>query len=114
MTEKNDVAERLGKIRESLNLKQKDIAHRLNISQTTYSEFESGKHMPKFEVIYNLARELNVNLYYFMFGEGDMFLGPVQSFTRRRGKNVVNKEEIERFLHYFEHSSIHPLHNSSY
>jgi len=109
MTEKNDVAERLGKIREALNLKQKDMAKRLNISQTTYSEFESGKHMPKFEVIYHLARELNVNLYYFMFGKGDMFLGPTQLLSRSLGKNVVKKEEIESFLHYFEHSNIAQL-----
>ena len=109
MIEKKDVAERFFKIREALNMKQKDIAKRLKISQTTLSGLESGHHMPKFEIIYNLASELNVNLYYLLFGFGDMFLDPVQTLSRRRPKNMVKKEEIERFLHYFEHSNIAQL-----
>ena len=106
MKEKNDVAYRLGKIREALKLKQKEIAQRLNISSPSYSELEGGKYNPNFEFISNLCREFNVNLYYLMFGEGDMFLGPTQLFSRRLGSNLVNKEEIDRFLHYFEHSPI--------
>jgi len=104
MTEKDDVAGRLKKIREALKLKQKEIAQQLNISSPSYSELEAGKYKPRFELISKLSREFNVNLYYLMFGEGDMFLGPVQLFSRRIGKNVVNKEEIDRFLNYFENS----------
>jgi len=97
-------AGRLKKIREALKLRQKEIAQRLNISSPSYSELESGKYKPNFELISNLSREFNVNLYYLIFGEGDMFLGPVQLFSRKLGKNVVNKVQIERFLHYLAHS----------
>jgi len=104
MTERDDVAGRLKKIREALKLKQKEIAQRLNISSPSYSELESGKYKPNFELISNLSREFNVNLYYLIHGEGDMCLGSVQSFSTRLGRNLVNKEEIKRFSNYFEHS----------
>ena len=104
-----DIAGRIKKIRASLNLNQKEMSKRLNISQTTLSELESGNHMPKFETLYNLASEFNVNLYYLFFGQGDMFLDSIQSFTRQRVKNMVNKEEVERFLYYFENSNIAQL-----
>ena len=107
--QEKDLASRLKKIRASLNLNQNEMSKRLNISQTTLSGLESGNHMPKFETIYHLANELNVNLYYLFFGQGEMFLDNIQSFTRRRAKNMVKKEEIDRFLHYFEHSNIAQL-----
>jgi transcriptional regulator with XRE-family HTH domain len=76
MPEENVFAERLKLTRETLKLKQKEFAARLNISAASYSEIESGKYKPNYEFIYNLAKEFNVNLYYLLFGKGDMFLEP--------------------------------------
>ena len=68
--EKNNlifIASRIRAVREALNLTQKQLAQRLNISGPTLSEFENGKLPPNFDFIFNIYREFNVNLYYLFF-----------------------------------------------
>ena len=106
MPEENVFAERLKLTRETLKLKQKEFAARLNISAASYSEIESGKYKPNYEFIYNLAKEFNVNLYYLLFGKGDMFLEPDRFIGTGAGRLMVNREEVDRFLWYFNRSPI--------
>ncbi len=101
---RNELALRLKKIRLALSLKQKEIAKALNISASTYSEVEGGNYNPNFDLIENIVLKYNVNLYYLLFGEGEMFLDAVQSFRARNPKYAVNKEEIDRFMWYLERS----------
>ena len=60
---KTIVGNRIRQIRKSLNLKGKEFAPRLNISGPSLSELEKGKYYPNFEVLTNICREFNVNLY---------------------------------------------------
>ncbi|MCP5049952.1 MAG: helix-turn-helix transcriptional regulator, partial [bacterium] len=106
MSKENDVAKRLKAIREALGLKQNHFAQRLHVSGPLLSELESGKYKPKFNLIVNLVREFNVNLYYLYFGEGEMFAG-----GDSRGKpralseyDILNKTHFIDFLENIERS----------
>lgn len=108
MTETKDTgfADRLKGIRKSLRFKQKEFAERLKISGPALSEIEGGKYKPGHDFFIKISKEFNVNLYYLLFGEGDMFLDPMASYIRRVNKFAVNTPDVREFFHYFEHSSL--------
>ncbi|UCH95190.1 MAG: helix-turn-helix transcriptional regulator [Candidatus Aminicenantes bacterium] len=104
---KETIANRIKKIRKTLNIKGKDFAPRIKISGPSLSEIENGKYYPNFEFIYNIVHEFNVNLYYLFFGEGNMFIEP----GKRSDMSILeelagNIGEIRRFIYYFERSEI--------
>ena len=107
---KNENSEELGlrlkKIRLTKDLNQREFAKALNISAPAYSELESGKYKPKFELIYNIGKEFNVNLYYLVYGTGEMFIDSSHPFFRSRASFLVKDEEVRRFFSYFEHSPL--------
>ncbi|MGD2092673.1 MAG: helix-turn-helix transcriptional regulator [Candidatus Aminicenantes bacterium] len=96
---------RLRKIRQHLNLKQKEFAAGLGISSPALSEIENGKYKPGHDFLYHIVESYKVNLYYLLFGEGEMFLEPLSiggGFSRYSGSNP----EMKRFIWYFERSPI--------
>ena len=104
---KNTVGYRVKQIRKALNLKGKDFAPRIKISGPSLSEIEKGKYHPNFEFMVNIAREFNVNLYYLVLGEGDMFIEPGKYKNMGILEELVdNSSHIRKFLHYFERSEI--------
>lgn len=56
--------QRLRDIREDRELKQKDVAHILNIEQTQYSRYERGVQMMGIDKYMVLARYYNISLDY--------------------------------------------------
>ncbi len=98
--------ERIREIRKELNLKQKEFAEKLNISVPSLSEIETGKYRPGFDFLVNISKELNVNLYYVLFGEGNMFIDPVTSSYTHVGNYAVNVDDVRDFLYNFERSPI--------
>ena len=104
MAQTNDIASRVTEIRKVLKLKQKDFAARLGISGPSISEIEKGKYKPNFDFLYNASREFNVNLYYLLFGEGEMFLDPTSSITSRADDFPMDNEDVRTFFHYFKRS----------
>jgi transcriptional regulator with XRE-family HTH domain len=106
-TIKETISDRIKKIRNMLNIKGKDFAPRLKISGPSLSEIENGKYYPNFEFIYNIVREFNVNLYYLIFGEGNMFIEPGKRTDMGILEELVsNNKNIRRFIYYFERSEI--------
>jgi DNA-binding XRE family transcriptional regulator len=104
---KNTVAYRVIKIRNTLNIKGKDLASRIKISQPCLSEIEKGKYYPNFEFMFNIAREFNVNLYYLVFGEGEMFIEPGKHTDYGILEELLSSSSsIRKFLYYFERSEI--------
>ena len=100
------IASRIKAIREALQLTQRELARRLNISGPSLSEFENGKHAPNFDFIYNIHREFNVNLYYLLYGQGEMFEergGPLSLQIERLCKQ---NEDVKRLLEYINHSTV--------
>jgi transcriptional regulator with XRE-family HTH domain len=105
-THENEVGNRIKQFRKELNLKQKDFAARLNMSSPSLSEIETGKYKPGYDFLIRISKEFNVNLYYVLFGEGDMFIDPTLSSYSRAKEFAVNTEDVRDFLYYFERSSI--------
>lgn len=95
---------RLRAIRQELQLRQVDFAERLNVSGPALSEIENDKYKPGYDFLYNAAKEFNVNLYYLLFGEGDMFRNPMEAMADRAGKFGVNIQEVRSFIDSFERS----------
>jgi transcriptional regulator with XRE-family HTH domain len=100
------IASRIRAIRESLHLTQKDLAQRLNISGPTLSEFENGKHPLNFDFIYNIHREFHVNLYYLLYGEGEMFQEQGGPLSQRLDRLCKVNKDVSKLLEYFEKSEI--------
>ncbi len=108
MTETTDtqVSERIKKIRAALKLTQKELAGRLKVSNSSLSDVEKGKYPPNFELIRGLVDEFKVNIYYLLFGEGEMFIEPGKDRFRQLEVLANRNEGIRRFLYFFEHSAI--------
>ena len=104
---KDTVGYRIKQIRKALNVKGKDFAPRIKISGPSLSEIEKGKYYPNFEFMVNIAREFNVNLYYLVFGEGEMFIEPGKHTDFGILEELVSSSSsIQKFLYYFERSEI--------
>ncbi len=106
MVNHGEFAERLKLIRKTLGLKQKDFAMKLKISAPSLSEIEKGKYKPGHDFFVNISKEFNVNLYYLLFGEGEMFVGPGLVYSGQADSFAVNNKDVRQFLWYFERSKI--------
>lgn len=104
MIEKHEVGNRIRHVRESLNLNQKDFAEKLEMSAPMLSEIENGKKKPGIDFIVKLAKKFDVNLYYILFGEGEMVTDPITSYLKSTDDYGVNIKDIREFLYYFRRS----------
>lgn len=104
---KNDetFGDRLRKIRQHLRLKQKEFAEALGMSGPALSEIENSKYKPGHDFLYNIVKTYKVNLYYLIFGEGEMFW---ESLSVGAGTSLYlgSHPEMKRFAWYFERSPI--------
>lgn len=100
--EESDLTKRLKEIRKALQINQRDFAERLGISGPSISEIEKGKYKPNFDFLYELAKEFKVNLYYLMFGEGDMFIG--EKPITVNNDSYITQSKVNHLFHYFERS----------
>ena len=96
---------RVRQIMQRLMMKQKDFARSLHIPTSSMSEIVNGRYKPGHDFFYNIAKTYNVNIYYLLFGQGDMFLA---SFSDGGvfSPHFSSTPEIKRFLWYFERSPI--------
>ena len=101
-----EIGNRIKQTRKALNLKQKDFAKELNISVSSLSEVETGKYKAGIELLTLLSKKYNVNLYFVLFGEGDIFISPTASLYTRASKFAINLKDMRNFLYHFERSSI--------
>jgi hypothetical protein len=67
---------------------------------------EKGKYKPNLDFITKLSSEFNVNLYYLIFGRGDMFTDPTQSLESNLESFTGDIEVVKKFLRYFKRSPI--------
>lgn len=99
----NEIGERMKRIREEIGLNQKDFADALGISAPTLSGYESGGSKPTFEVLVKLSEQYKINVYYILFGKGDMFENPLLEFLINMEEKdlAVKAEHIRKFLEDF-------------
>lgn len=90
------VNERLKDLRMSLGLSQKTMGEKLQIAQTTYANYETGKANIPDELKARLINQFKVNLNWLVVGQGSMYLdgkeGDVapgkETYVTPRGKEV--------------------------
>jgi len=95
---------RVKAIRESLKILQEEMAPGLGISATRLSEIENDKSKPCHDFFYNIVKNFNVNLYYLLFGEGEMFGGGRDEIVTDVKKMKTGDKNIDEFLYFFFNS----------
>lgn len=68
-----DLGFRVKKIRKALHLSQTELGEKIGLSRSYISEIEKGSYRCNYDFIFKLSDIFNVNLYYLVFGEGEMF-----------------------------------------
>lgn len=61
MIKKYDIGSRIRKYREKSGMSQKELANRLNISNSRVSNWEQGLHRPDADVLADICRALNIS-----------------------------------------------------
>lgn len=74
LTEGEMYAENLKKIRKSLRLSVAKFAELLEMSASTLTGYERSERTPSWQLFAQLYKKANVNLNWFVSGEGEMFL----------------------------------------
>ncbi len=100
---KHKSGERIRRIRDKLGLMQKDFAGELGISAPTLSDLESGRSRPGFDILVKLSERFHVNVYFVLFGKGEMFENPLLEFLINIEEQDlgVKMADVGRFLEYF-------------
>ena len=65
-------SERLVLLRESRELKKKDLAELLNVSASCISQYEKGTSMPGYDVLLQLSRYFDVSLDFLLANDTDI------------------------------------------
>jgi transcriptional regulator with XRE-family HTH domain len=102
----NTFGRRVKEIRRLLEMDQVDMAPGLGISATRLSEIENDKSKPCHDFFYNIAKNFHVNLYYLLFGEGEMFGGGNEEIVKDAKKIKTGDKNIDELLYYFFNSPI--------
>ena len=77
---------KLKELREQYDLKQKEISEKLNIAQTTYAGYETGKHEPNIETLIGLANIFRTSI--------DYIVGRYNEPLNIEQENMLNKGEV--------------------
>jgi transcriptional regulator with XRE-family HTH domain len=99
----NTFGSRVRAIRKSLKLNQEDIAPQLKISSQHLSDIELDKSKPCHDFFYNIVKNYQVNPFYLLFGEGEMFCGSKEKIEDIK-KIKTGDKEVDLFLYYFFNS----------
>ena len=67
--DKNIIGNNLKKLRKKLNLSQQQLADECNISQTTYSGYETGKYLINTITLYIICKKYNISMDYLLKNE---------------------------------------------
>ncbi len=70
MIDRFDVGERINDRRSRLGMTQNELANKIGITRSTVQKWESGVHLPKKETIPKIAKYLNYNERYLLYGDG--------------------------------------------
>ena len=84
---------KLKQLRESREVKQITLAHKLQVSNTTVSNWETGKRTPDLETIVRIATYFNVSTDYLLGREykGDIVLRNHQKHNKEKITKLFNK-----------------------
>ena len=72
------IGERLKKIREKLNLNQKEFAKKLGTSSTTITMIENGQRDPSRQLLIKLAEVYKIDITWILTGMGKVFIDNIK------------------------------------
>ena len=75
-----EVRERIRKVRETLNISQREFAKRIFISQTLLGDIELGNRNVNDRTVQLISTEFKVSKEWLLSGRGDMFTSPPPDF----------------------------------
>ena len=88
----------LKKIRKELDLSVAKLAAKLEIPAMTLTNYERGERTPSAQLFIQLNKKLNVNLNWFVTGEGQMFNTPkyedVQDEFEKKVVEIMKKQGV--------------------
>ena len=84
-------AENLKKLRKVLNLSVENLSKEIDIPASTIWGYESKKRTPSIDLPIQLYRKYNINLNWFLMGEGEMF-------NKEYSKTNNSRFEIEQIV----------------
>lgn len=97
-----EINKRVKQIRQTLNIKQKDMAKTLLIRQSSLSDIENGRVNVTERVMSALCKEFGANINWLKTGEGDIFLEnntfSLDEFAKQKGATAL---ELEIMKIYF-------------
>ncbi len=82
-------SENLKKLRKELGLSVEKLSDKLGIPASTIWGYEGNKRTPSIEFPIQLYRVLNVNINWFLTGEGEMFINRSPYFSDNEFTNKV-------------------------
>ena len=90
--------ENLKKIRKKLGLSVAKLSDRIEIPAMTLTNYERGDRTPSAQLFIQLNKKLNVNLNWFVSGEGEMFNAPnfddVKDEFEKRVEEILKKKGL--------------------
>ena len=86
-----DLTDRLKKIRITLNLSQREFSKRMFISQSLYSDIESGKIELKERYIRLISSQFHVNIEWIKTGNGEIFSGSPSDIRFKYLKDIFGQ-----------------------
>lgn len=90
------IGDRLTKLRKNRNWTQEDVARRLEMPRSTYSNYESGKREPDFDTAQRLAELFEVSFDYLLGRTDDRQTDPVEKLIEYLEAELTDEEIIER------------------
>lgn len=91
-----NLGERIAEILKNKNIRQKDLADRIGVTEATISRYIAGEREPKPEVLANIATALNTTSDYLLDIENDDFDYPkVKRMIGRNASAMTDEEKRE-------------------
>lgn len=97
------IGNRLKELREGLNLLQKELADKLNLTQQTISLYESNKREPDFEIVEKIADFFDVSVDYLLGRTQQRKLYDIETIAAHHDGDDWTDEEladIEKFKEF--------------
>lgn len=90
------IAKNLRKIRQELGLSVAKFAEKLEMSASTITGYERGERTPSVNLFTQLYKKINVNLNWFVSGQGQMFnsIEPTDDELATKVRKILKDEGI--------------------
>ena len=89
--------EKLKEIRTQKGMTQQEVAKKLNITQATYSGYESGKYEPSIDILISISKLFKVSIDYLVNNENNFTidLSNLSDMKKELLQDILNLDEVD-------------------